>query len=186
MSGNTSAERAARRRFAILILLHNRPHKYDEIITNLSQMHLIDFDPLIDSAIAKQQKFLFRHDRAALQAMDCQIEYDRHSKCYAWRNSPFGLHFDASQLATFALLCDTFEDATILHVDEIHNLLTYLVNLLSPDQQADRKSTRLNSSHTVISYAVFCLKKKNQHSKKERKPADSIFDPSMISASRSN
>src|SRR5437588_5776214 len=26
---------------------------------------------------------------------------------------------------------------------------------------ADRKSTRLNSSHTVISYAVFCLKKKN-------------------------
>src|SRR5438034_4865359 len=27
--------------------------------------------------------------------------------------------------------------------------------------KADRKSTRLNSSHTVISYAVFCLKKKN-------------------------
>src|SRR5437588_1720602 len=26
--------------------------------------------------------------------------------------------------------------------------------------QSDRKSTRLNSSHTVISYAVFCLKKK--------------------------
>src|SRR5438034_7164373 len=26
----------------------------------------------------------------------------------------------------------------------------------------DRKSTRLNSSHTVISYAVFCLKKKNK------------------------
>src|SRR5947207_13298471 len=26
---------------------------------------------------------------------------------------------------------------------------------------SDRKSTRLNSSHTVISYAVFCLKKKN-------------------------
>src|SRR5437588_7953866 len=27
----------------------------------------------------------------------------------------------------------------------------------------DRKSTRLNSSHTVISYAVFCLKKKNKY-----------------------
>src|SRR5256885_12862911 len=27
----------------------------------------------------------------------------------------------------------------------------------------DRKSTRLNSSHLVISYAVFCLKKKNTH-----------------------
>src|SRR5256885_3866018 len=28
--------------------------------------------------------------------------------------------------------------------------------------QGDRKSTRLNSSHLVISYAVFCLKKKNK------------------------
>src|SRR5258708_25788320 len=27
--------------------------------------------------------------------------------------------------------------------------------------QQDRKSTRLNSSHQIISYAVFCLKKKN-------------------------
>src|SRR5256886_3366549 len=27
----------------------------------------------------------------------------------------------------------------------------------------DRKSTRLNSSHSQISYAVFCLKKKNEH-----------------------
>src|SRR5215218_8723801 len=29
--------------------------------------------------------------------------------------------------------------------------------------RVDRKSTRLNSSHTVISYAVFCLKKKNRN-----------------------
>src|SRR2546426_4202758 len=29
-------------------------------------------------------------------------------------------------------------------------------------KRTDRKSTRLNSSHLVISYAVFCLKKKNQ------------------------
>src|SRR2546430_17175546 len=29
-------------------------------------------------------------------------------------------------------------------------------------QSIDRKSTRLNSSHSQISYAVFCLKKKNQ------------------------
>src|SRR5437762_9611378 len=30
------------------------------------------------------------------------------------------------------------------------------------DGQPDRKSTRLNSSHRCISYAVFCLKKKNK------------------------
>src|SRR2546430_9046604 len=29
--------------------------------------------------------------------------------------------------------------------------------------ETDRKSTRLNSSHSQISYAVFCLKKKNKH-----------------------
>src|SRR5438132_3204214 len=33
----------------------------------------------------------------------------------------------------------------------------------------DRKSTRLNSSHTVISYAVFCLKKKKKHKKEKKK-----------------
>src|SRR5438132_14336734 len=32
--------------------------------------------------------------------------------------------------------------------------------------QRDRKSTRLNSSHTVISYAVFCLKKKKHNNRK--------------------
>src|SRR2546429_502583 len=31
------------------------------------------------------------------------------------------------------------------------------------DRQGDRKSTRLNSSHGYISYAVFCLKKKKIH-----------------------
>src|ERR1035438_7299192 len=31
------------------------------------------------------------------------------------------------------------------------------------ETSSDRKSTRLNSSHLGIAYAVFCLKKKNQH-----------------------
>src|SRR5437588_6893199 len=33
----------------------------------------------------------------------------------------------------------------------------------------DRKSTRLNSSHTVISYAVFCLKKKTKKNKQHKR-----------------
>src|SRR5207244_11434095 len=33
---------------------------------------------------------------------------------------------------------------------------------LVPPEALDRKSTRLNSSHQIISYAVFCLKKKNE------------------------
>src|SRR5437667_1632463 len=37
-------------------------------------------------------------------------------------------------------------------------------NIATVEQQVgDRKSTRLNSSHITISYAVFCLKKKNKY-----------------------
>src|SRR5256885_4475455 len=40
---------------------------------------------------------------------------------------------------------------------------------------SDRKSTRLNSSHLVISYAVFCLKKKvNQYSEHQPRPGKHI------------
>src|SRR3712207_8144161 len=35
--------------------------------------------------------------------------------------------------------------------------------VLEARDEADRKSTRLNSSHANISYAVFCLKKKSEH-----------------------
>src|SRR5690606_40612858 len=37
-----------------------------------------------------------------------------------------------------------------------------------PQQHEDRKSTRLNSSHVKISYAVFCLKKKKKKNKKHK------------------
>src|SRR5258708_14799557 len=44
---------------------------------------------------------------------------------------------------------------------ELENIMRHLVNL-SPGSR-DRKSTRLNSSHQIISYAVFCLKKKRAY-----------------------
>src|SRR3989449_2753099 len=43
--------------------------------------------------------------------------------------------------------------------EELINALTRVAGLIS---SSDRKSTRLNSSHGYISYAVFCLKKKNK------------------------
>src|SRR5256885_11196794 len=42
----------------------------------------------------------------------------------------------------------------------------------------DRKSTRLNSSHLVISYAVFCLKKKCTHNR--RKQHDNEVDSRLV------
>src|SRR5258708_13265273 len=67
----------------------------------------------------------------------------------------------------------TTEIYTLSLHDALPILLDVLVQLLARDAglhhrvevglvhlQQDRKSTRLNSSHQIISYAVFCLKKK--------------------------
>src|SRR5256885_7281961 len=53
------------------------------------------------------------------------------------------------------------QDAPGLLEREPFDPLEHLVIYLGPSK-GDRKSTRLNSSHLVISYAVFCLKKKTQ------------------------
>src|SRR3712207_8052999 len=44
----------------------------------------------------------------------------------------------------------------IIYIDEIDKIAR------KADNPSDRKSTRLNSSHANISYAVFCLKKKKE------------------------
>src|SRR2546427_931423 len=46
------------------------------------------------------------------------------------------------------------------------------VSLAERPGHVDRKSTRLNSSHSQISYAVFCLKKKNQTASRGRRGGD--------------
>src|SRR5436190_7271361 len=54
--------------------------------------------------------------------------------------------------------------------EDIEKIVVYQIGALqgvarrSDRRRSDRKSTRLNSSHTVISYAVFCLKKKKKNS----------------------
>src|SRR5947209_14293914 len=48
---------------------------------------------------------------------------------------------------------------------------TYHNEVVRRDDQRDRKSTRLNSSHANISYAVFCLKKKRPCSSRRVPPA---------------
>src|SRR2546426_1917837 len=66
---------------------------------------------------------------------------------------------------------DDRRDAAVdVRVEEVHGLLPgrvvaehhVAVGVDESGDDGDRKSTRLNSSHLVISYAVFCLKKKIQ------------------------
>src|SRR5690349_24172348 len=54
--------------------------------------------------------------------------------------------------------------ALAVELDVDHRLVGLRVEaLLGVGQLVDRKSTRLNSSHVEISYAVFCLKKKKKN-----------------------
>src|SRR5260221_4760595 len=76
---------------------------------------------------------------------------------------PAVLVFDSADPDYFLAHCDIAAENRAL-VDALpagptgfHPWVDRLVRL------RDRKSTRLNSSHTVISYAVFCLKKKKKH-----------------------
>src|SRR5438876_6029538 len=69
---------------------------------------------------------------------------------------PYTTLFRSPEL--YDLESDIAESADVAsqHPDIVQRLLILA-------EQADRKSTRLNSSHPSISYAVFCLKKKKKN-----------------------
>src|SRR5207244_6930332 len=52
------------------------------------------------------------------------------------------------------------------HYETVRKILD---GVLQRSDNEDRKSTRLNSSHQIISYAVFCLKKKKKNKTKRTK-----------------
>src|SRR5256886_5631029 len=58
--------------------------------------------------------------------------------------------------ADWAVLSRSWKALLRSRIEELETLQTRLTSCIG-----DRKSTRLNSSHSQISYAVFCLKKKN-------------------------
>src|SRR5256885_13113996 len=58
------------------------------------------------------------------------------------------------------------QQAELARKTTVEGAVSALSNELG-NHKAVRKSTRLNSSHLVISYAVFCLKKKKRHKMKQ-------------------
>src|SRR5256885_11168115 len=57
---------------------------------------------------------------------------------------------------------DELRDAFETHLEETREHVNRLEQVFRAFGEKDRKSTRLNSSHLVISYAVFCLTKKSK------------------------
>src|SRR5256885_12118852 len=65
--------------------------------------------------------------------------------------------------------------------DTLNVGLVWLSGDWNPDRDIqDRKSTRLNSSHLVISYAVFCLKKKKDGGHRQRLEPHSHRFPALL------
>src|SRR5687768_18246434 len=67
------------------------------------------------------------------------------------------LAIEPRQMSSHALLLEAVETLRSLAASSSIDLA-----MDESDDQPDRKSTRLNSSHGYISYAVFCLKKKKK------------------------
>src|SRR5690625_5892623 len=67
-----------------------------------------------------------------------------------------------------------YQDRIVFRPQEISNNPEVIrrLGIISFNTALDRKSTRLNSSHVAISYAVFCLKKKNNKKRERYKNKD--------------
>src|SRR5690625_6965440 len=84
------------------------------------------------------------------------IKIKKSSKCY-----PFLINLIQQ---SGAIVEDSINHKIPYVIYPVYNKLTYPVMYQCEIQTyaQDRKSTRLNSSHVAISYAVFCLKKKHK------------------------
>src|SRR5216683_4989526 len=83
----------------------------------------------------------------------------------------FFVFFFFNDTATTEIYTLSLHDALPISADRLHDILACqpaAQAVIDPDETGfggDRKSTRLNSSHDQISYAVFCLKKKKKKKK---------------------
>src|SRR5690242_21805014 len=88
----------------------------------------------------------------------------------------FSFFFFFNDTATTEIYTLSLHDALPILLPTDQSLQLFLVILREPivsllvatEPEQDRKSTRLNSSHMSISYAVFCLKKKKKKKKKKK------------------
>src|SRR2546429_2969260 len=73
------------------------------------------------------------------------------------------MFFFFNDTATTEIYTLSLHDALPISGISLRPSTSWWQDLTTPLPGPDRKSTRLNSSHGYISYAVFCLKKKNIH-----------------------
>src|SRR5205809_1941789 len=78
---------------------------------------------------------------------------------------PYTTLFRSDRVSAKIVGWDVFDDVGLIQVDTAsHEVDSVPLGNSATVAVGDRKSTRLNSSHGYISYAVFCLKKKKKYS----------------------
>src|SRR5947208_6447640 len=75
---------------------------------------------------------------------------------------PYTTLFRSSSSASAAFVQDDSNSARAAASRGGETAMSIIPIRFDGEKKGDRKSTRLNSSHQIISYAVFCLKKKNK------------------------
>src|SRR2546430_13665532 len=80
------------------------------------------------------------------------------------RRPPRSTLFPYTTLFRSSSSTDPGREPGVLDIGSLSLHRLFLSSHVSTLRQTDRKSTRLNSSHSQISYAVFCLKKKKTNS----------------------
>ena len=124
-----------RRRLAILVLLHALPRTADQLLNALERAGLISPDDRSQPLRADPRLYAqFRHDLAALNEMDHEIKFDRHTNLYYWYNSPFGLSLAEGELNGLAILFSSLANEPS-HAD-LASVLNYLRDHLPSEQRA--------------------------------------------------
>src|SRR5579863_10656090 len=106
-----------------------------------------------------------------------------------WSSSTscYSSFFFFNDTATTEIYTLSLHDALpILRRDHLHRSARNLGRLCLLRRTPDRKSTRLNSSHPSTSYAVFCLKKKNNTSLSHVLTKNNKYAPSSPTARYKN
>src|SRR2546427_8363434 len=95
---------------------------------------------------------------------------DRHADSGLRLTTVSTMDIGAQSVAVFARPALPQTDATSGNVMRMLSSTCNRRRCVVSDRAGDRKSTRLNSSHSQISYAVFCLKKKKKKIDHDEKP----------------
>src|SRR5205085_9212142 len=87
----------------------------------------------------------------------------RRSSDLAKRLIDYGFHAPTMSFPVAGtLMIEPTESESLAEIDRFCNAMIAMRKEIAEIESGDRKSTRLNSSHSQISYAVFCLKKKKK------------------------